>query len=293
MQHGGHITKDLLGPRGVPVGGGGGEAPAVFTATTTAPAQTVTLFRLTPTVNTTIDWGDGTSSSVTSGEAGNITHQYASAAAYTVTIQKPSKISHFTLTDNKVSFGAGTLQQMAGLLALNLTGVPVTVSVGEIGTLTNLTSLQLHTLANASISAGEIGTLTNLTSLYLRACAEVTVGAAEIGALTNLTSLYIYSMSSLAFQTGLGNLLKLTSLTYQNSLNQTQVDNVLLTQMYAAFPSRMGTAGTITIALTNAAPSGTLQAQCPPITGKEAAYELANDSCGVSSKHWTTVTITA
>ena len=26
MQHGGHITKDLLGPRGVPVGGGGGPA---------------------------------------------------------------------------------------------------------------------------------------------------------------------------------------------------------------------------------------------------------------------------
>lgn len=27
MQHGGHITKDLLGPRGVPVGGGGGGPP--------------------------------------------------------------------------------------------------------------------------------------------------------------------------------------------------------------------------------------------------------------------------
>lgn len=30
MQHGGHITKDLLGPRGVPVGGGGGDAGLAF-----------------------------------------------------------------------------------------------------------------------------------------------------------------------------------------------------------------------------------------------------------------------
>jgi hypothetical protein len=74
-------------------------------------------------------------------------------------------------------------------------------------------------------------------------------------------------------------------------LSQAQVDAVLL-GIYDAFPNRTSSNGTLNISTTNAAPSGTLQAACPPTTGKEAAYELVNDSCGVSGKHYAAVTIT-
>ena len=78
-----------------------------------------------------------------------------------------------------------------------------------------------------------------------------------------------------------------------NTLTQVQVDAVL-TGLYSAFATRTTTGGTIDVGGNNAAPSGILQAKCPPVTGKEFAYELINDSCGVNpTKKWATVTITA
>jgi len=143
-----------------------------------------------------------------------------------------------------------------------------------------------------SCAAGQIGKMTALTSLYLENLANVTIGAGEIGGLINLAHLYLINSNNIAFQTGLANLLKLTTLQYENGLSQAQVDSVL-TQMYAAFPSRTGTNGTIDLLGDgNAAPSGTApgSAECPPTTGWNKAYELVNDSCGVSSKHWASVT---
>ena len=78
------------------------------------------------------------------------------------------------------------------------------------------------------------------------------------------------------------------------ALDQTEVDAVLL-GIYDGFPSRVANAGTLNVAgdggSANATPSGILQAQCPPTTGKEAAYELVNDSCGVSTNHYAAVTM--
>ena len=84
----------------------------------------------------------------------------------------------------------------------------------------------------------------------------------------------------------------LRTLRVENNLSQGAVD-AILANLYAAFPARTAnpTGGTIDLLGSgNAAPSGTLQAACPPTTGKEFAYELVNDSCGVSSLHWTSVT---
>ena len=143
-----------------------------------------------------------------------------------------------------------------------------------------------------SCSAGQIGKMTALTSLYMSNLANVTVGAGEIGGLTNLTSLTLINSNNIAAQTGLANLLKLTTLRYENGLSQAQVDSVL-TQFYSAFPSRIGTNGTIDLlGDDNAAPSGTApgSAECPPTTGWNKAYELVNDSCNVSANHWASVT---
>jgi hypothetical protein len=78
-----------------------------------------------------------------------------------------------------------------------------------------------------------------------------------------------------------------------NALLQAQVDQILA-DFYAGFAARTATDGSINVSGNNAAPSGTLQAACPPTTGKEYAYELTNDSCNVNpTKKWATVTITA
>ncbi len=77
-----------------------------------------------------------------------------------------------------------------------------------------------------------------------------------------------------------------------NALTQAKVDAVL-EGFYGAFASRTVSNGTINVGGTNAAPSGTYQAMCPPTSGKERAYELVNDSCGINpTKKWLTVTIT-
>ena len=79
-----------------------------------------------------------------------------------------------------------------------------------------------------------------------------------------------------------------------NALLQAQV-NQILADLYAAFPGKTSVGGNLNVGGTNAAPSGTYEApaDCGTVTGKHAAYELLNDTCGVSTKHWTTVSFTA
>ena len=62
-----------------------------------------------------------------------------------------------------------------------------------------------------------------------------------------------------------------------NGLLQAAVDKIL-SGCWSAFATRTATGGTINVGGTNAAPSGVLQAANPPTTGKEFAYEFANDS---------------
>jgi len=74
-------------------------------------------------------------------------------------------------------------------------------------------------------------------------------------------------------------------------LTQSEINNILL-GIYDAFPLKTNTGGFINLSdSSNAAPSGTYQAACPPTSGKEACYELLNDSCNVSSKHWSTISV--
>lgn len=302
--------------RALMIGRRGTAATFNLTATTTG-AATLTLQRITPTGGTcTVSWGDGSAdSTIAAGNIGTTTHAYAGAGTWAVKISNPLLITYFDVRDTKLSCVAGQIGALKSLQALHLDFVAnIMVGAGEIGGLTSLTYLYLYNSANITAGAGEIGGLSSLTYLYLRSVANVTVGAGEIGgllnlatlvvytatkvtigateigSLTNLTGLIIIGSSNVAFQTGIGNLLKLTTVQYENTLSQAQVDSVLA-QLYAAFPTRTGTNGTIDVAGgSNAAPSGTYQAANPPTTGKEYAYELVNDSAGVSTKHWATVT---
>lgn len=88
------------------------------------------------------------------------------------------------------------------------------------------------------------------------------------------------------------NLHSVGAITYESSLSQPAVDAVLA-DLYSVFPARTKVGTIDLLGGGNAAPSGTLQAACPPTTGKEYAYELVNDSCGISDFHWTSVSIEA
>jgi len=86
-------------------------------------------------------------------------------------------------------------------------------------------------------------------------------------------------------------LYRVPNVTITMGLTQSEVDAILL-GFWDAFPSKTNAGGTINLnGSGNAAPSGTYAAQCPPTTGKNAAYELINDSCGVSSNHWATINV--
>ena len=80
-----------------------------------------------------------------------------------------------------------------------------------------------------------------------------------------------------------------------NGITKTQVDNILL-GFYDSLPLKTVNNGALTIDYT--APSGLYQAPAScaigALTGKEAAYELLNDSCGRASsatKKWATITV--
>ena len=107
------------------------------------------------------------------------------------------------------------------------------------------------------------------------------------------SSVYLYNLPGLTWGSGAAtNLHRVGAITYESSLSQQAVDAVLA-DLYSVFPARTKVGTIDLLGGGNAAPSGTLQAACPPTTGKEYAYELVNDSCGVSSFHWTSVSIQA
>jgi len=135
----------------------------------------------------------------------------------------------------------------------------------------DITNMYMYNLAGLTWNVGSVAGANmpaNCTSMTLLSCGTVTIDAADVFPKP------------------------LTTLRFENSLTQPQVDAVLAA-LYLAFPTRTGTNGTIDLAGGgNAAPTGASpgSAECPPTTGWNTAYELVNDSCGVSAKHWASVT---
>lgn len=176
-----------------------------------------------------------------------------------------------TRTHNYAGAGAWTvtISNPAVITALDLRDTKITLNA-TLARLASLTSLRIENISgfdSAHISAMA------LTFLYLALSAAGTVATTARADWAGIV------------------VRKAPSPTIQMQLTQAQVDAVLL-GIYDAFPNRTATAGTLNVAGTNAAPSGVLQAACPPTTGKEAAYELVNDTCGVSANHYAVVTIT-
>lgn len=163
-----------------------------------------------------------------------------------------------------------------------------------------LTWLNLYAAGSATVycDTANLTALTLLTALGLSfgsLSGTMVVDTDDLKNLASVTASFYITMPSGASVTVnrsdfAGNMVRnADSIMVDAHLTQGQVDNVLL-GIYDHFAAHgMSKTATIYLGGTNAAPSGTLQAACPPTSGKEAAYELKNDSCGVSSNHYSTV----
>mgnify|MGYP001332165902 CR=1 FL=1 len=86
-----------------------GPKPFTLTATTTAPAQTVTIQRLTSSVAQTLYWGDGATSPMPAGSTATLSHEYAEAGSYTIRVPDARRLTAVDLRDAKLS-GLNTAQ---------------------------------------------------------------------------------------------------------------------------------------------------------------------------------------
>ena len=201
----------------------------------------------------------------------------------------PDPVATFTVTTTSAQ--TLTLQSL-GVAA----GETVTVDWGD-GQSNDYTGTaqRTHAYAGAGVWTVTIHTPQHVVALDLRDSKVTTINSADIAGMA-LTSLYLDMQSATAIVARAdwsGVVVRaVPSPTILLGLSQAQVDAVLL-GIYDAAPNRTASAGTLNVAGSNAAPSGTLQAACPPTTGREAAYELVNDSCGVipAGKEYAAVTI--
>jgi len=107
---------------------------------------------------------------------------------------------------------------------------------------------------------------------------------------SGLTTLYLIAVTGVVIEATDSLPATLTTIQYESSLSAAAV-NAFLAALYLAFPTRTGTGGTVDLlGGGNAAPGGVYGPACPPTTGQEYKYELVYDSCGISSKHWISVT---
>ena len=75
------------------------QSPFTLTATTASSSQVVTIQRLTLNGAQILSWGDGQSTTITSGSTGTWPHTYASAGTYTITLPNARGITGLELND--------------------------------------------------------------------------------------------------------------------------------------------------------------------------------------------------
>ena len=275
-----------------------------LTATTASDGQTVTIQQLTPTGGSLrVYWGDGATSFITNGYTGTITHVYAAAGVYGIQVMGAQRITAVDLRDAK----------LGGLNTAQLRG-------------NRITYWYVKTITGSTIrSADMVAWRPSSWCLYSLPAGTYNIASADMTA-WRPTTWYMFSMPAGTYNISSADmtawrpsnwvLFSMPAGTYTFAaacmrtwaaateircdglgLSQATV-NAILYDIYAGFADRTGTGGTINVGGSNAAPSGTFQAAAScPVTdatpGKEVAWELLNDTCNVSAKHWTTVTVTA
>ena len=312
------------------LGGSAADTSASFTAVTSG-AQTLTINGLTVSAATTVDWGDGSSDVYTG--SGARTHNYAGAGTWQVRILEPLNVTTFNVNSTGVPIvlNSADVKGMLNVTDFRANSLPAGSS-GTFDSV-DLSAWRPDHFRLLSMPAGYSGTFDSAdvsawrpAYFYMYAMpsgyggtfdsADVSAWRPSIFWMSSMPSGYggtfdsvdvsawrpsifwLYSMpSGYTFTLAAADFSAWTStanLQMQgNALTQAQVDAVLL-GLYTAAQSRTVTGGSISLSGSNAAPSGTYAAECPPTTGKAAAYNLLNDGCGTVNlgRVWTTITVT-
>ena len=272
---------------------------ALFFVTTTGVNQVLTISVLTVSAPMTVDWGDTNTTGI-NGANTNLTHTYAVAGTYTVKFLSPLLVTAFHISDAKVTLNSSQIKtisnvtdfQESSILAGSFYSSDVSAWRPTTFYLYSMPAGYAGTFNSADISAWRPSSfdLSSMPAGYAG-----TFNSADISA-WRPSIFYLLSMPSATFTITItvGGFAAWTTVTTLNmsadNLTQAQV-NQILTDCYTAFASRTATGGTITLnGASNAAPSGIFQANCPPTSGKETAYDLLNDPCSVNPTHkWSTV----
>ena len=276
-----------------------------LTATTTAPGETVTITRMTPSVNTMIVWGDGNSEIITAGSVAALNHVYAAAGIYRVVVRRARVIQQVRLDNAK----------LGGLNTRELAASPITYfSVSLItGSAINSVDMvawrpadwRLYTMPAGTYtinSANMVAWTPTYWELRAMLAGTYTINSVNMVAWTP-TYWILRSMpaagSSYTFAAScMRNWAAVIDIRC-NDLGLLQATvNAILYDIWMGFAARTGVAGNIAVGGTNQAPSGVFQAAAAcPVTvatpGKEVAHELLNDTCAVAANHWAAVTFTA
>ena len=107
------LSAACFGQMLAPIVAGGGSS-FTLTATTVGSSQTVTINRLTLNGAQILSWGDGNSTTITSGSTGTWTHVYASAGAHSINLPNARGIVGLDLRDAQLgALNTSQLRQSA------------------------------------------------------------------------------------------------------------------------------------------------------------------------------------
>jgi hypothetical protein len=243
----------------------------------------VTIQQLTPSVDVTINWGDGTAvETIAAGRTTTITHAYATPGSYPIVVSNADALTAVDLRVAQIS-GLDTADLRGAVLThfwVNGLGAAATNRVAS----SDMTAWRPTNWYLFSMPAGTY-TITSSDMTAWRP-AHWLLYSMPAGAITDITAASFSGWVGCSdFQI------------QDNGLSQTQVNAILWGLYQASVTPRTASGGTINVGGTNAAPSGTFQAAGAPVTaatdGKEIAHELLNDGQAVGFNKWATVTITA
>jgi hypothetical protein len=290
-----------------------------ITATTTAATETVTVTRMTVSAaGQRIVWGDGTSDVLPVSSIVALTHVYAAAGVYPITVTDARYITQLQLDNAKLG-GLNT----AELSASAITYFYVTLITGSTIRSADMTVWRptiwyllampagTYSIASADIAAWRPTTW----QLYNMPAGTYNIASADMAA-WRPTTWYLHSMSAgtysiasadmAAWRPTVWYLLNMpaagSSYTFAAScmrawtalatlradglaLDAATVD-LILADLYAGRMGYTAAAPTANLGGTNADPTGVYQAMVPPTTGLETKFELVNDSAAQGYRKW-------
>ena len=270
---------------------------------TTASPQTVTIQEWNCTEATLISWGDGQTTIHAAANGGTVSHQYAAAGSYTIRlIVNPLAVRRIDFRTTALLPDSAYFQRCTGVTYFRWLSVGISKFDSAHISAMALTYLSIYNPLAGSIVAFDSAHIAGkaLSHLYLSNFPASSVVIFDSTHIAAMPLIYVYfsnfpaeSEITVAANDFAGFPAATTVALYDSLLSQAQVD-AILQGLYAGLATRTAANGTINLGGNNLAPSGLLQAMCPPVDGKEYAYELVNDSCGINpTKKWATVTITA